>query len=59
MCMQFNLLTYQIKDNTDILMITERQLGESFESFPIGQFFINVFSSPLRLHCNRNGGSIL
>ena len=56
MCMQFNLLTYQIKGNIDILMITERKLDESF---PMGQFFINGFSSPLRPDRDRNGGGIL
>ena len=33
----FDLVTYQIKDDVDILMITETKLDESF---PIGKFFI-------------------
>ena len=33
---KFDLLTYQINDNIDILMIEETKLDESF---PIGQFF--------------------
>ena len=35
---EFDLLTYQIKDNIGMLMITETKLDESFS---IGQFFIN------------------
>ena len=53
---KFDLLTYQIKDNIDILMITETKLDESF---PIGQFFISGFSSPFRLNRDRNGGGVL
>ena len=34
---KFDLLTYQNKNNIDILMITETKLDESF---PIGQFSI-------------------
>ena len=37
-------------------MITETKLDESF---PIGQFFINGFSSPFRLDCDRKWGGIL
>ena len=37
-------------------MITEAKLDESFL---IGQFFINVFSSPFCLDRDRNGGGIL
>ena len=51
-----NLLTYQIKGNIDILIITETKLGENF---PIGQFFINGFSSPFRLDRDRNDSGIL
>ena len=53
---KFELLTHQIKDNIDILMISETKLDESF---PTGQFFINGFSSPYRLDRNSNGGGIL
>lgn len=34
-----------IKDNTDILMNSETKINESF---PIGQFQINGFSTPYR-----------
>ena len=52
----FELLTHQIKDNVDILMISETKLDESF---PTSQFFMKVFSSPHRLDRNCNGGGIL
>ena len=53
---KFELLTHQIKDNADILMISETKLDESF---PTSQFFINVLSSPHRLDRNSNDGGIL
>ena len=53
---KFELLTHQIKDNIDILMISETKLDESF---PTSQFFMNGFSSPHRLDRNCNGGGIL
>ena len=53
---KFDLLTYQINDNIDILMIAGTKLDESF---PEGHFLINGFSSPFHLDHDRNGGSIL
>ena len=53
---KFDSVNYQIKDNKDTMMITEAKLDESFL---IGQFFINVFSSPFCLDRDRNGGGIL
>ena len=53
---KFELLTHQIKDNIDILMISETKLDESF---PTSEFFMKGFSS---LHCldrNCNGGGII
>ena len=52
---KFDLLTYQINDNTDIVIIMGTKLDESF---PIGQVFINGFSSPFRLDRDRNGGGV-
>ena len=52
---KFDLLTYQINDNTDIVIIMGTKLDESF---PIGQVFINGFSSPFRLDLDRNGGGV-
>ena len=53
---KYDSVNYQIKDNKDTMMITEAKLDESFL---IGQFFINVFSSPFCLDRDRNGGGIL
>ena len=53
---KFELLSHQIKNNIDILMISERKLDESF---PTSQFFINDFSSPHRLDRNCKGGGII
>ena len=53
---KFELLTHQIKDNIDILMISETKLEESFLT---SQFFMNGFSSPHPLDYNCNGGGIL
>ena len=53
---KFELLTHQIKDNIDILMISETKLDESF---PASQFFMKGFGSPHRLDRNCNGGGIL
>ena len=53
---EFDLLTHQIKDKIDILMITELLVNESFS---IVQFFINGFSSLFRIDRDRNGGSSL
>ena len=53
---RFELLTHQIKDNLDILMIYETKLDESF---PASQFFMKGFSRLHRLDRNCNGGGIL
>ena len=53
---KFELLAHQIKDNIDILMISETKLDEVF---PTSQFFINGFSRPHRLDHKCNGGGIL
>ena len=53
---KFELLTHQIKDKIDILMISKRKFGERF---PTSQFLMKGFSSPHRLDCNCNGGGIL
>ena len=45
-----------IKDNIDVLMISETKLAESF---PTSQFMINGFSTPFRLDQNDKGGGII
>ena len=53
---KFELLPFQIKDNIDILMLSETKLDESF---PNSQFLINGFSAPYRLDRNNRGGGII
>ena len=53
---KFELLTHQIKDNIDIIMISETKLDKIF---PTSQFFMEGFSSPHCLDRNCNGGGIL
>ena len=53
---KFELLTHQIKDSIDILMISETKLDESF---PTSQFFMKGFSSPHCLDRNCSGDGIL
>ena len=53
---KFDFLAQQVKGNTDILMISEIKLDESF---PVGQFMIDGYSVPLRFDRNGNGGGIL
>ena len=43
---KFEFLISLIKDNIDVLMISEAKLDESF---PTSQFMINSFSAPFRL----------
>ena len=53
---KFEFLISLIKDNIDILMISETKLDQSF---PTNQFMINGFSAPLRLDRNDKGGGII
>ena len=53
---KFYSLADQIKDNIDILMISEYKVDDSF---PDGQFFLDGFGTPFRLDRNRNGGNIM
>ena len=53
---KFEQLKYIIKDNIDILIITETKIDESF---PEGQFIIEGFIKPYRLYRNAHGGGIL
>ena len=46
---KFEFLISLIKDNIDILMISETKLDQSF---PTNQFMINGFSIPFRLDPN-------
>ena len=53
---KFDLLEHQIKDKTDVLIISEIKLDEGFLT---SQIFMNGFSSPHSLHRNCNGGGII
>ena len=46
----------KIRNDIDILMISETKLGNSF---PIGQFYIEGFGTHVRLDRNQNGGGIM
>ena len=53
---KFNCLADIIKDNIDILMISEINVGNSF---PDGQFFLDGFGIPFHNYRNRNCGGIM
>ena len=53
---KFDLLSDIIKNNVDILMISEKELDSSF---PNEQFQFHGYSEPYRLDRNGNGGGIL
>ena len=51
-----DLLSLIVKNNVDILMISETKLGDSF---PAAQFLLHGFSAPYRLDRNSKCGGIL
>ena len=53
---KFDSFTDIIKDNIDILMISETKVDDSF---PDGQFFLDGFGTPFSIDRNRNGGGIM
>ena len=53
---KFDLLCEQIKGSTDIFMISETKLDDSFAQ---GQFLFDGFHSPFRFDHNKSGGWIL
>ena len=53
---KFDLLSDIIRNNIDILIISERKLDSSF---PKEQFQIHGYSEPYRFDRNGNGGGIL
>ena len=50
------MLSYMIGNKTDILMISESKLDETF---PASQFVTDSFTEPIRLDCTGNGDGIL
>ena len=53
---KFHLLNEEVNGSTDILMVSETKLDDSF---PHGQFLIEGFHSPFRFDRNINGGGIM
>ena len=53
---KFDPLQDIIKDNIDILLVSETKLDDTF---PSGKFFIEGYKEPIRLDRNRNGGGLL
>ena len=53
---KFDPLQDIIKDNIDILLISETKLDDTF---PSGKFFIEGYNEPTRLDRNKNGGGLL
>ena len=50
------MLSDQIKGNIEVLLVSETKTDDSF---PIGNFLIDEFSTPYRLDRNSNGGGLV
>ena len=50
---KFESLSTQVKGNIDVLMVSETKVDDSF---PVGNFVIDGFSTPYRLDRDSNGG---
>ena len=53
---KFEFLSTQVKGNIDALMVSETKIDDSFS---VGTFVIDGFSTPYRLDCDSNGGGIM
>ena len=53
---KFEQLKHIIKNNIDVLILTERKLDSSF---PCGQFSINGFVKSIRRDRNKNGSCVM
>ena len=53
---KFEFLSTQVKGNIDVLMVSETKIDNSF---PVGNFVIDGFSTPYRLDRDSNGGGIM
>ena len=53
---KFEPLRDIIKDNVDILLVSETKINESY---PEGRFFIEGYKEPIRLDRNKNGGGLM
>ena len=53
---KFQFLSSQVKGNINALIVSEIKIDNSF---PIGNFAIDGFSTPCRLDCDGDGGAII
>ena len=53
---KFEFLSTQVKGNIDVLMVSETKIDNSF---PVGNFVINGYSTPYRLDRDSSGGGIM
>ena len=53
---KFEQLKHIIKNNVNVLVVTETKLDSSF---PFGQFSIDRFARPFRRDGNKNGGGVM
>ena len=53
---KFDFLAYQVKENINVLMISETELDESF---PLVRFSLDGYGVPFQFDRNGNGGGIL
>ena len=53
---KFESLSTQVKGNIDVLMVSETKIDDTF---PVGNFVIDGFSTPYRLDRDSNGGGIM
>ena len=53
---KFEMLSDHIKGNIDVSLVSETKI---VDSFPIGNFSIDGFSTPYRLDRNSNGGELM
>ena len=53
---KLEFLSTQVKGNIDVLMVSEIKIDNSF---PVGNFLIDGFSTPYRFDSDNNGGGII
>ena len=53
---KFEFLSTQVKGNIDVLMVSETKVDDSF---PVGNFVVDGFSTPYQLDRDSNGGGML
>ena len=53
---KFESLSTQVKGNIDVLMVSKTKIDDSFS---VGNFVLDGFSTPYQLDCDSNGGGIM